>query len=99
LTFVKESLPQGGRIANVGVHGKPVQLNLDKLWLQNTTLTTGLVDTASTSMLLKKVAAQNLLPSLLMVRHFQLHQMQQAYKTFGNAMQDKVMKVIISNDP
>jgi hypothetical protein len=22
----------GGHIANVGVHGKPVQLNLDKLW-------------------------------------------------------------------
>jgi len=34
----------GGHIANVGVHGKPVQLNLDKLWAQNITLTTRLVE-------------------------------------------------------
>jgi len=38
----------GGHIANIGVHGKPVQLNLDKLWSQNITLTTRLVDTVST---------------------------------------------------
>ena len=43
----------GGHIANIGVHGKPVQLNLDKLWSHNITLTTGLVDTVTTPMLLK----------------------------------------------
>lgn len=89
----------GGRIANVGVHGKPVQLNLDKLWSHNITLTTGLVDTSSTAMLLKTVAAQKLQPSQLISHHFQFHQMLQAYETFGNAMQEKAMKVIISNDP
>ena len=35
----------GGRIANVGVHGKPVLLHLETLWSQNVTITTGLVDT------------------------------------------------------
>jgi alcohol dehydrogenase len=88
----------GGRIANVGVHGTPVQFNLDKLWSQNITLTTGLVDTSSTSMLLKAVASQKLQPSQLITHHFQFNQMLQAYKTFGNAMQEKAMKVILSND-
>lgn len=89
----------GGRIANIGVHGTPVQLNLDQLWSHNITLTTGLVDTSSTSMLLKTVASQKLQPSQLITHHFQFHQILQAYKTFGNAMQEKAMKVIISNDP
>lgn len=89
----------GGHIANVGVHGKPVQLNLDKLWSHNITLTTGLVDTSSTAMLLKTVASQKLQPSQLISHHFQFNQMLQAYETFGNAMQEKAMKVIISNDP
>ena len=89
----------GGRIANVGVHGTPVQFNLDKLWSHNITLTTGLVDTSSTSMLLKAVASQKLQPSQLITHHFEFNQMLQAYKTFGNAMQEKAMKVIISNDP
>ncbi len=88
----------GGRIANVGVHGTPVQLNLDKLWSHNITLTTGLVDTSSTSMLLKTVASQKLKPAQLITHHFQFSQMLQAYKTFGNAMQEKAMKVIISNE-
>ena len=47
----------GGRIANIGVHGKPVQLNLDKLWAHNITLTTRLVDTVTTPMLLKTVTS------------------------------------------
>jgi alcohol dehydrogenase len=88
----------GGHIANVGVHGAPVQLNLDKLWSHNITLKTGLVDTSSTSMLLKSVASHQLEPSQLITHRFPFHQMLQAYKTFGNAMQEKAMKVIVSND-
>ena len=55
----------GGHIANIGVHGKPVQLNLDKLWSHNITLTTRLVDTVSTPMLLKTVASGRLKPAQL----------------------------------
>ncbi len=53
----------GGHIANVGVHGKPVQLNLDKLWAQNITLTTRLVDTVTTPMLFKTVMAGSSSPT------------------------------------
>jgi alcohol dehydrogenase len=42
----------GLRSANIGVHGKPVQLNLDKLWDHNITITTRLVDTVTIPMLL-----------------------------------------------
>lgn len=52
----------GGHIANIGVHGKPVQLNLDKLWSHNITLTTRLVDTVTTPLLLKTVMAGKLQP-------------------------------------
>ena len=37
----------GGRIANVGVHGKPVELQIEKLWDCNISITTRLVDTVS----------------------------------------------------
>ena len=52
----------GGHIANIGVHGKPVQLNLDKLWSQNIKITTGLVDTVTTPMLLKTVTSGKVEP-------------------------------------
>src|SRR5581483_4642868 len=45
----------GGRIANVGVHGKPVELHMEKLWDRNISFTTRLVDTVTTPMLLKVV--------------------------------------------
>ena len=88
----------GGHIANIGVHGKPVQLNLDKLWDRNITLTTRLVDTVSTPMLLKTVVSGKVMPKQLITHHFALHDAMQAYATFGNAMDERALKVIISND-
>ena len=43
-------------IANVGVHGNPVSLHLESLWIKNITITTGLVDTYSTAKLLQMLA-------------------------------------------
>src|ERR1700681_2113468 len=45
----------GGHVANIGVHGKPVTLHLEKLWSRDVTITTGLVDTSSIPTLLKLV--------------------------------------------
>jgi len=94
----QEIVTAGGRIANVGVHGKPVQLNLDKLWAQNITLTTRLVDTVTTPMLLKTVVSGRLQPKQLITHHFGLDQVMQAYDTFGNATKEHALKVIITND-
>ena len=62
----------GGRIANVGVHGKSVSLHLETLWSKNITITTRLVDTVTTPMLLKTVSSKKIDPSKLITHHFAL---------------------------
>lgn len=87
----------GGHIANIGVHGKPVQLNLDKLWSQNITLTTRLVDTVTTPMLMRTVTSGKIQPRQLITHHFKLDDIMNAYDAFSNAMKERALKVIISN--
>ena len=88
----------GGHIANIGVHGKPVQLNLDRLWSHNITLHTRLVDTVTTPMLLKTVLAGKVAPRQLITHRFSLRDTMDAYATFGHAMRERALKVIITND-
>lgn len=85
-----------GHIAVVGVHGHPVELALEKLWIQNITLTTGLVSTFTTPMLLKNVLSGKLEPKKLITHHFALGNILEAYKVFGNAGEEKALKVIIT---
>ena len=92
----QEIVAPGGVIANVGVHGSKVDLHLETLWMQNISITTRLVDTQTTSMLLKTVAAKKLDPSGLITHRFTLDQMMEAYDTFGRAAQTKALKVVIS---
>jgi alcohol dehydrogenase len=87
----------GGRIANIGVHGKPVQLRMEKLWSHNITLTTRLVDTAATPTLLKMVESGRLAPKKLATHLFQLDGAMKAYDTFGNAAREGALKVILRN--
>ena len=88
----------GGRIANVGVHGKAVALHLETLWSKNITITTRLVDTVSTPMLLKIVTAKKLDAAKLITHRFALNDIIKAYETFGNAAEKKALKVILTND-
>ncbi len=87
----------GGHIANVGVHGKSVEFHIQKLWIQNITLTTGLVNTNTTPMLLKTVISKKLQPQNLITHRFTFDQFSQAYEVFGNAARQKALKVIVSN--
>jgi alcohol dehydrogenase len=87
----------GGRIANIGVHGKPVQLHMEKLWSHNITLTTRLVDTAATPTLMKMVETGRLQPKKLVTHQFQLDEVMKAYDTFGNAAREGALKVILRN--
>jgi alcohol dehydrogenase len=73
----------GGTIANVGVHGVKVDLHLERLWAQNITITTRLVDTVTTPMLLKTVQSRK------------LDHILDAYDTFGRAADTQALKVII----
>lgn len=88
----------GGRIANMGVHGKPVELHLEKLWSSNITLTANLVNADSTPLLLQLVLSHTLDAKQLVSHRFELSQILQAYQTFQNAAQHQALKVIIRND-
>jgi alcohol dehydrogenase len=89
----------GGRIANVGVHGKPVELHLEKLWDRNISLTTRLVDTATTPMLLKVVKSGKLQPGKLVTHRFAMRDILKAYDTFANAAKEGALKVLLTSDP
>ncbi|MFG2295852.1 zinc-dependent alcohol dehydrogenase family protein [Streptomyces sp. NPDC048603] len=85
----------GGHVANIGVHGKPATLHLEDLWIKDVTLTTGLVDTHSTPMLLRMMAAGRL-PGAAMVTHrFELDQMEEAYDVFSRAGDTGALKVVL----
>lgn len=88
----------GGRIANIGVHGKSAELHLETLWSRNITITTRLVDTVTTSMLLRTVASKKLNPSLLITHRFKLSEILKAYDVFAHAEKEKTLKVILSNE-
>jgi alcohol dehydrogenase len=87
----------GGHLANVGVHGKPVLLHLERLWDRNLTLTTRLVDTVTTPMLMKAVRTGKLRPAQLITHRFALHETMKAYDTFGDAATNGALKVLIEN--
>jgi alcohol dehydrogenase len=87
----------GGRIANVGVHGGPVELRLERLWAHNIALTTRLVDTVTTPMLLKMVESGRLRPEALVTHRFRLAEIERAYATFKDAAREKALKVVLSN--
>ena len=89
-------LAPGAHLANVGVHGKSVNLHLENLWIQNVFMSTGLVNTNTTPMLLKTVQAGGIDPARLITHHFPLGKIEDAYQVFGNAAQEKALKVILS---
>jgi alcohol dehydrogenase len=88
----------GGTIANIGVHGKSVELHLEKLWSHNITITTRLVDTVTTPMLLKTVQSKKLDSKKLITHRFALSDIEKAYDTFQNAAREKALKVILTNE-
>ncbi len=85
----------GGHVANIGVHGHSVDLQIQNLWIRNITITMGLVNTNTTPMLLKTVSSGKLNPAKLITHHFKLDDIMHAYEVFGNASKEKAMKVII----
>jgi alcohol dehydrogenase len=96
-TFVlcQDIVAPGGTIANIGVHGHPAELHLERLWSQNIAITTRLVDTVSTPMLLKTVQSHKVDPALLITHRFRLDQVMDAYDTFARAAETHALKVII----
>ncbi|BCW58710.1 zinc-dependent alcohol dehydrogenase family protein [Arthrobacter sp. StoSoilB20] len=89
----------GGHVANIGVHGKPVQLPLQDLWIQNINISMGLVNTNTTPMLLRLVAQHKLPADKFATHHFGLEQIMAAYDTFSRAAETGALKVVLSRNP
>ncbi|WP_226553358.1 zinc-dependent alcohol dehydrogenase family protein [Celeribacter naphthalenivorans] len=86
----------GGSIANVGVHGKPVELHIEELWIKNINISMGLVSTNTTPMLLKTLNSGKVDPAKLVTHRLKLDEIMEAYEIFGNAAREKAMKIILT---
>ena len=86
----------GGRIANVGVHGAPVTLDLEEQWIRDITITTGLVDTYSTPTLLQLVASGQINVKPFITHHFGLDEFDEAYDVFSRSADTGALKVVLS---
>jgi alcohol dehydrogenase len=97
-TFIlcEDIVAPGGVIANVGVHGVKADLHLERLWSQNISITTRLVDTVTTPMLLKTVQSGKIDPKRLITHRFTLDHILDAYDTFARATTTGALKVLIA---
>jgi alcohol dehydrogenase len=86
----------GGTIANIGVHGTSVEVPMQNMWIQNVTLTMGLVDTVSIPTLLKMVASGRIPAQKMGTHSFTFDQMDEAYDVFKNAADNLALKVVIT---
>ena len=89
----------GGRVANVGVHGHPATLHLERLWIRDVTITTGLVDTNTTPRLLKLIAEGRLDATPFATHRFPLGETMAAYDVFGDAANTNALKVVLEATP
>ncbi len=94
-----ELVRPGGRVANVGVHGHPATLHLERLWIRDVTITTGLVDTITTPQLLKLIAEGRLDPSQFATHRFELGEAMEAYDVFADAAHTDALKVVLTGHP
>ena len=99
LTFemATEIVRPGGHVANVGVHGKAVSLELQNLWIQNISISMGLVNTNTTPLLLKLVISKKIQAEKFATHFFTFDQFIDAYDTFGRAAENKALKVVLTN--
>jgi alcohol dehydrogenase len=86
----------GGRIANIGVHGAPVTLDLQDQWIRDITITTGLVDTYSIPTLLQMVGSGQLNVKPFITHHFGLDEFDDAYDVFARAADTGALKVVLT---
>jgi alcohol dehydrogenase len=94
-----ELIRAGGRVANVGVHGCSATLHLEKLWIRNVLIATGLVDTFTTPLLLRLIEGGRLDPTAFATHRFQLGDTMEAYDVFADAATTQALKVVLSALP
>ncbi|AFM16292.1 theronine dehydrogenase-like Zn-dependent dehydrogenase [Mycolicibacterium chubuense NBB4] len=91
-----ELVRPGGHVANIGVHGAPATLHLEKIWIKNLTITTGLVDTHSTPTLIGLVSNHQLDTAPMITHRFSMDEFDTAYRVFGDAAESGALKVLLT---
>ena len=86
----------GGYVANVGVHGAPVNLPIEKLWTLNVTITTGLVNMITGPMMLDLLDAGKMDVTPLNTHQFKLDQFMDAYDIFSSAAKNQALKMVLT---
>jgi alcohol dehydrogenase len=86
----------GGHIANIGVHGKSVELKLQDLWIKNITLRTGLVNTNTIPVLMRVVESGGVKPADLVTHRFKLSDIEKAYDIFSEAAKEQAIKMLLT---
>jgi alcohol dehydrogenase len=94
-----ELIRPGGRLANVGVHGCAVTLHMERLWIRDVLITTGLVDTFTTPKLLKLISEGRLDPTPFATHRFALADAEAAYDVFADAAHTNALKVVLTAEP
>ncbi len=85
----------GGRVANIGVHGKAAHLHLEKLWIRDVTITTGSRRHLQHSPADAADSSGRLDPSLFATHRFPLGETMAAYDTFADAANSGALKVVL----
>src|SRR5690348_8877199 len=93
-----ELVRPGGRVANVGVHGHSATLHLERLWIRDVTITTGLVDTITTPQLMRLIEEGRLDPSPFATHRFPLGETEAAYDLFAAAAETNALKVVLEGE-
>ena len=86
----------GGHIANIGVHGKSVEFNLQDLWIKNITVRTGLVSTNTIPVLMRVVESGGVKPEELVTHRFKLNDIEKAYDIFSEAAKEQAIKMLLT---
>ncbi|WP_367275057.1 zinc-binding dehydrogenase [uncultured Micrococcus sp.] len=80
----------------LGVDGKPVEFPIDREWINNITITTGLVNATTAPELLGRIQNGSIKPEEFVTHRFMFDQWDEAYEMFAHAADEKALKVIVT---
>lgn len=96
LSACLDAIRPGGHVANLGVHGKPVEFPIDREWINNITITTGRVNATTAPELLGRIQDGSIKPEEFLTHRFTFDQWDEAYEMFAHAADEKALKVIVT---
>ncbi|KAG9195887.1 alcohol dehydrogenase [Alternaria panax] len=91
----QDLVAKGGHIANMGVHGKSVDLHVARLWARSPTISMALVSAHTILTLLELFAAGKIDASAMVTHDFRFSEIEKAYDHFRRVAETRSLKVSI----